>query len=192
MSNSEEAGQGMLEASPGAIALVMLFFLVVTLGFERLVHAVKHFLTKRKRFGLVAAVNSMSNEIMLLGLAALILVAIETPLTNKCARVETRMRPWLSHVHDCACCLTRTRGVTDCFLQERQCPSDFSERCNAYFEKSTRIADVAASDNALLYDTTPAATATAVPAHGHRRLAADAAPQVQPLAGSGPYPVSRP
>lgn len=101
----------------GAIALVMLFFLVVTLGFERLVHAVKHFLTKRKRFGLVAAVNSMSNEIMLLGLAALILVAIETPLTNKCARVETRMRPWLSHVHDCACCLTRTRGVTDCFLQ---------------------------------------------------------------------------
>jgi hypothetical protein len=27
------------------------------------------------------------------------------------------MRPWLDHVSGCACCLARTKGVSECFLE---------------------------------------------------------------------------
>lgn len=58
---------------------------------------------------------------MLLGVASLILTAAEPRLERLCLPAQNTMRPWLSHVADCACCLARTEGVSECFLQVRVC-----------------------------------------------------------------------
>jgi hypothetical protein len=60
---------------------------------------------------------------MLLGLASLLLMACEERIASTCvyapafATTSARLKPWLSRVEGCACCLQRTRGVSECFFQ---------------------------------------------------------------------------
>lgn len=110
---------GILEASPGAIALLIVFFLVVTLGIDHGLHHLKHYLKRRNKHGLLAAVTNLSNELMLLGVASLLLTAIEPAVTKVCLPAKSQMKPWLSNVQGCACCLTRTEGVSHCFIEVR-------------------------------------------------------------------------
>ncbi|KIY94682.1 hypothetical protein MNEG_13280 [Monoraphidium neglectum] len=58
----------------------MVFFLVVTLGLEASLHHIRAFLRRRRKAGLLAAVNHLSSELMLLGVASLILTALEPSL----------------------------------------------------------------------------------------------------------------
>jgi hypothetical protein len=95
----------------------MVFFLVVTLGLEASLHHIRAFLRRRRKAGLLAAVNHLSSELMLLGVASLILTALEPSLETVCLPARSQMRPWLDHVQGCACCLQRTHGISECYLQ---------------------------------------------------------------------------
>lgn len=113
----QQEESGILETSPGAIALLIVFFLVVTLGIEHGLHHLKNFLKRRNKHGLLAAVTNLANELMLLGVASLLLTAIAPAVTKICLPAKSQMRPWLSNVQGCACCLTRTEGVSHCFIE---------------------------------------------------------------------------
>lgn len=65
---------------------------------------------------------------MLLGLAVLLLNVCEDKIASTCYRIQTTgggggLQPWLSRVtgtkevQGCACCLAKTKGVSDCFLE---------------------------------------------------------------------------
>ncbi len=116
------SGTGILEASPGTLAVVIVFFLFVTLGTEHALRAVKRALARRRRLGLLAAVTNLANELMLLGLASLLLSALEPAVVKICSPATGRMEPWLTNVHGCACCLLRTEGVSRCFIEVRAHP----------------------------------------------------------------------
>lgn len=120
-----------MEASPGVISLIMFFFLVMTLGMEFFLERLRGWLRRRYKLGMLAAVNHLSSELMLLGAASLILTAMAPRLEHVCMPTKDTMRSWLSHVDSCACCLTRTRHISECFLESRMCPVDFKDRCNA-------------------------------------------------------------
>ncbi|KAI8463937.1 MAG: hypothetical protein J3K34DRAFT_462197 [Monoraphidium minutum] len=128
-SHNEELELSILEASPGVIAIIMIFFLVFTLGLEHALRAARAALRRRRKAGLLAALGHLSSELMLLGVASLVLTALQPQLEVICYPARHAMAPWLSHVDGCACCLTRTRGVSKCFLESRQCPADFASRC---------------------------------------------------------------
>ncbi|WIA19678.1 hypothetical protein OEZ85_005606 [Tetradesmus obliquus] len=130
--SSNPHARGLLETSPGAIAVIIVFFLVVTLGFEKGLHHVKHSLKRRKKLGLLAAVDNLSSELMLLSVATLLLTALAPAITTICMPQGNTYKPWLSNVKGCACCLAKTKGVTPCFMQERECPADFKKQCNPY------------------------------------------------------------
>ncbi|WIA19680.1 hypothetical protein OEZ85_005608 [Tetradesmus obliquus] len=173
--------RGILETSPAAIALLIVFFLLVTLGFEKGLHHARQSLRRRKKFGLLAAVNNLSNELMLLAVATLFLTALEPALTQICIPSGNTMPPWLANVNGCACCLAKTKGVTACFIEDRQCPADFQEQCNpeeAYFKahlkKSTTAKRFADAANATQSAANITAAGTPAVAHGKRRLAAAA------------------
>jgi hypothetical protein len=74
-------------------------------------------LQRRKKFGLLAAVNNLSNELMLLAVATLFLTALEPAITQICVPSGNSMPPWLANVNGCACCLAKTKGVTACFIE---------------------------------------------------------------------------
>jgi hypothetical protein len=90
---------------------------VVTLTLDFLLHRLRAFLRRRRKAGLLTAVNHLSGELMLLGVASLLLTAIEPRLEHICLKTGDAMRPWLFRVEGCACCLARTEGVSECFLQ---------------------------------------------------------------------------
>lgn len=69
-------------------------------------------------------------EIMLLGLAVLLLNVCENKISATCYKIQGHgggggLQPWLSNVvgtdkvKGCACCLAKTEGVTECFTQVR-------------------------------------------------------------------------
>jgi hypothetical protein len=73
----------------------------------------------RNKKGLLKATNNLANEIMLLGVASLLLMACTPALTRVCTPKEHTFKPWLYNVKPCACCLSRTKGVSPCFLKAR-------------------------------------------------------------------------
>jgi len=73
--------------------------------------------TYRNKKGLLKATNNLANEIMLLGVASLVLMACTPTLTRVCTPKAHTFRPWLDNVKPCACCLSRTKGVSPCFLK---------------------------------------------------------------------------
>jgi hypothetical protein len=67
---------------------------------------------------------------MLLGLAILLLNVCEDHIASTCYRVNPdngggALKPWLSRVvgtdqvQGCACCLAKTKGISDCFMEVR-------------------------------------------------------------------------
>lgn len=49
-------------------------------------------------------------------------------------------KTWLDHAKPCACCLTRTRGVTPCYIASRGCVSEpyLEQCCSEKFNGATR------------------------------------------------------
>eukprot|EP00882_Tetradesmus_deserticola_P030280 GHRQ01033981.1.p1 GENE.GHRQ01033981.1~~GHRQ01033981.1.p1 ORF type:complete len:226 (+),score=26.38 GHRQ01033981.1:198-875(+) len=178
-----EHTKGILETSPGAIAVILVFFLLVTLGFEKGLHYVRRSLRRRKKFGLLAAVNNLSSELMLLAVATLFLTALEPAITKICMPSGDTMKPWLAYVNGCACCLAKTEGVTACFIEDRQCPADFKEQCKseqallARLKKAITPKKGTDHRNASSADAGTNRTAAVTPSapHGKRRLTAAAA-----------------
>lgn len=76
-------------------------------------------LQRRKKLGLLAAVDNLSSELMLLSVATLLLTALAPAITTICMPQGNTYKPWLSNVKGCACCLAKTKGVTPCFMQVR-------------------------------------------------------------------------
>ncbi|GBF95378.1 hypothetical protein Rsub_07806 [Raphidocelis subcapitata] len=129
----------MLESSPAVIAVIMVFFLLVTTGLDAALRATRRALRRRRKLGLLAAVNHLSSELMLLAVASLVLTAVEPRLEHLCLPTKGTMRPWLIHVHGCACCLTRTAGVSECFLRDRECPATFADQCHALEDQAHAV-----------------------------------------------------
>ncbi|KAF6252972.1 hypothetical protein COO60DRAFT_478769 [Scenedesmus sp. NREL 46B-D3] len=185
--------RGILETSPGAIAVLIVFFLLVTLGFEKGLHHAQQSLRRRKKFGLLAAVNNLSSELMLLAVAALFLTALEPAITQICLPAGSPMKPWLANVNGCACCLAKTKGVTECFIEDRQCPADFKEQCNpeeAFFKarlrKAATLKRFAEHGNSSTAGTATNHTAAVAPPAGQgKRLLAAAAAAASPAALGG-------
>jgi hypothetical protein len=70
----------------GVIAVIMVFFLVVTLGLEHGLRLARRALARRNKAGLLAALNHLSSELMLLAVASLILTAVTPSLEHVCMR----------------------------------------------------------------------------------------------------------
>eukprot|EP00884_Botryococcus_braunii_P016874 jgi/Botrbrau1/3870/Bobra.0183s0094.1 len=121
---AEEEGTSVLETPPVFIALVFVFFLVVTLGFEKILHYIKHHLQHKGKHGLVAAMDAMSSELMLMGFATLILLVFQRDINRICVQSKRyEGKNWLDHVHGCACCLANTRDVSPCYFIAKGCQS---------------------------------------------------------------------
>jgi hypothetical protein len=75
------------------------------------------FLQRRKKFGLLAAVDNLSSELMLLSVAKLLLTALAPTITKIWMPSGNTYKPWLANVNGCACCLAKTKGVTPCFIE---------------------------------------------------------------------------
>lgn len=67
---------------------------------------------------------------MLLGLAILLLNVCEDSIASTCYKVNEQgdggaLKPWLSRVvgtkdvQGCACCLAKTKGISECFMEVR-------------------------------------------------------------------------
>eukprot|EP00775_Hariotina_reticulata_P006178 gene6178-6416_t len=182
-----EGDSGILEASPGALAVLVVAFLVITLGLERVLHVLRKWLQRvlllglalplvwdcdsfvnRNKRGLLAAVDNLASELMLLSVASLCLTALEPAVTKICLPAKNMLRPWLSNVQGCACCLARTQGVSECFLRDRMCPANFLELCGEHPPASPfakKIKSVAPSNLTATSSRAPKQAAPAPPAN---------------------------
>ena len=116
--SGSEGGTTILETPPYVIALVFFFFLVITLGFEKvssstcscnplavphqqahsadccspwclqLLQWLRQALQKRGKQGLLSAMANMQNELMCLGFATLILLLFQSNITSYCRELQ--------------------------------------------------------------------------------------------------------
>jgi hypothetical protein len=78
------AGYTLLETSPLVLAALLFTFIVFCYVVETALHMLEHYLLSQYRFGMVTALSNMRNELMLLGMASLILLACEDELASVC------------------------------------------------------------------------------------------------------------
>jgi hypothetical protein len=83
-------GTSILETSPLVLAGCMVFILGVTLFAEWLLHTLHHKLSKENRKGMLAALDAMKDELMLLGLAGLVLLSIGGTISRWCGESIAR------------------------------------------------------------------------------------------------------
>ncbi len=82
-------------SAPVILALCLTFFIIVSLAFEHVLHRIHHKLTKKGRTGMLSALDGMKNEVMLLGFASLMLMALEGPITSWCGESTRHLRSHL-------------------------------------------------------------------------------------------------
>lgn len=82
-------GTSILETSPLVLAACMVFILGVTLFAEWLLHTLHHKLLKENRKGMIAALDAMKDELMLLGLAGLVLLSVGSTISRWCGERST-------------------------------------------------------------------------------------------------------
>lgn len=80
------AGITVLETPTYIIALVFLIFLLGSVGIERLLHRLRHNLTKKGRIGLIACIDNMILELALLGLIGLLLTQLNSNISSICSK----------------------------------------------------------------------------------------------------------
>eukprot|EP00887_Chlorella_sp_A99_P007912 scaffold12.g7912.t1 len=127
------------------IALIFLFFLVLSTAFELAVHALERWCAHRGRPGLAAALRKLVAELTLLGFVSLVLMTFQarcrtrrllatSALTSLCAPYSSNAWDWtmLSQLNGCPCCLANTKGVNNdavcgCNAEEELCsaPGDY-------------------------------------------------------------------
>lgn len=135
----------------------------------------------------MAALDTMTTEIMLLGVATLFLSVIERSVGGACVPAkDLGLAVWADFVKGCACCLARTAGMTECFMRDRGCVS-----VGAVGACCDRLAAAAASSKPrghLRGATCPAASlAGVVAADGAHGPGVDAALAHDGGAAAGPH-----
>ena len=110
----------------------------------------------------------MMNEILLLGFASLLLLMVQKNVSGLCfAEGDYKLRTWLDSVDGCACCLSRTDGVSGCFLNARGCGSaEAMKACCAPLEGKGRTCDNPSYYEELLSAAGKSAAAAAAKALG--------------------------
>ncbi|KAK9811612.1 hypothetical protein WJX72_006963 [[Myrmecia] bisecta] len=131
-------GASFLETPTYFVAVVLFLFLAACLVFERTLHFLRKYLKKHNKHGLLAAVDCMATEVMLLGFVSLLLTALENDIAKICVP-NTHDTTWilagtLSH---CPCCMKQTRHLTECFLELQECGPGF---CNCGGRNDTCLA----------------------------------------------------
>jgi hypothetical protein len=112
------AGSSMLETSPLVLVAILSIFIAACFVIEFGLHKLEHHLARR--VGLLAALGNMKNEVMLLGLASLVLLAFEDELSSVCGKLTPERPP---------SCAAR-RGLY-CTLLCQNMSSTCSRRCIA-------------------------------------------------------------
>jgi hypothetical protein len=87
------AGSTVLETSPLILAALLSIFIVLCYIVETALHKLEHYLMGQYRFGMVTALSNMRNELMLLGMASLILLACEDELSRICGEPRLHAGP---------------------------------------------------------------------------------------------------
>ncbi|KAL3145465.1 Mlo15p, variant 2 [Trebouxia sp. C0010 RCD-2024] len=138
-----EEGVSILETESYIVALVFLIFLVLFVATEKLLEWRQANLTRRHKVGLLAALDAVKLELMLFGVASLLLKVLEDSITSICMPVPSS-HPWtiLSQLNGCECCLENTKGVSECFLEGSDCGANF---CNCNNANPSCLADQQAS-----------------------------------------------
>ncbi|EFN50723.1 hypothetical protein CHLNCDRAFT_55622 [Chlorella variabilis] len=132
---------GFLDVATYTLAGILLFFLVVSLTFERSTQWLMRYLKKRKRNGLAQAVSNLVLELTLVGLVSLLLIVLQDPIANICVPYSSStIQQWslIGNVPGCDCCLEDTDTVGSCFLASRQCGDDF---CNCGGKNASCLAE---------------------------------------------------
>lgn len=78
--------ESILETPSYVIALVLLIFQAIAVAFTFCVNQLKTFLRRRKRWGMLAAVEHSVMELTLLGFVSLCLIGLQKPLTRICGK----------------------------------------------------------------------------------------------------------
>ncbi|DBA84759.1 TPA: hypothetical protein ACH3X1_005802 [Trebouxia sp. C0004] len=118
----ETTGVSILETASYIIALVFLALLVLFVTFQKLLDWRREQLRKHHKVGLLAALEAVQSEIMLFGLASLLLNLFEAPIGSICIHAATSST-WtiLSQLNGCPCCLRNTKQVSKCWLEGEGC-----------------------------------------------------------------------
>ncbi|KAA6422761.1 MAG: hypothetical protein FRX49_07296 [Trebouxia sp. A1-2] len=122
----ETTGVSILETASYIIALVFLSFLVLFVAFEKFLEWRREQLRKHHKVGLLAALEAVQSEIMLFGLASLLLNLFEGPIVHAPSSSTWTI---LSQLNGCPCCLRNTKQVSDCWLEGEGCGSGLCN-CN--------------------------------------------------------------
>ena len=77
-----------LETPTYLLALLLLFFLVVSQLFERSAHALIRHFERRKRVGLAAATRTLVDELVLVGFVSLLLIAFQDSIAQICGEQQ--------------------------------------------------------------------------------------------------------
>ncbi|KAL0030493.1 hypothetical protein WJX79_009941 [Trebouxia sp. C0005] len=119
---SDETGASILETESYIIALVFLAFLALFITFEKVLEWRRASLKRRRKFGLLAAVEASTSELMLFGVASLLLTIFQDPIASICVKAPSSAS-WtiLSQLNGCPCCLKNTKSVTECFFEGEGC-----------------------------------------------------------------------
>jgi hypothetical protein len=121
--NSQES---ILETPTYSLTLLLLTFQVVSIIFTVIVKTIRYALKKRRRFGLLKAVDHSVHELTLLGFVSIILLSLERVITDICIDASFFRPDWtvLQSVYgknECPCCLENTKYVQKCVLEYASC-----------------------------------------------------------------------
>jgi hypothetical protein len=133
-----------LQTPTYVICLLLIFFLILTLGFEYTIHALQRTLRKRGREGLVQAVDKAVLELTLLGFVSLILILFQDYIPEICIKYKDSQAEWtlLENLSGCPCCLSTTYGITTCAMMSHTCAFNETTKqpfcgCNLGWPEST-------------------------------------------------------
>ncbi|KAI8105738.1 hypothetical protein M9434_000320 [Picochlorum sp. BPE23] len=143
------AEESVLETPTYSIALILLAFQVVSVVFSLIVKGIQRALLKRRKVGMLAAVNHSVHELTLLGFVSLVLIALQNTITNICVDKGYFDTSWtvLSSVYSegyCPCCLEHTNSVQQCVLEYAACGNSLEPFCNCDMKDPSCVGEVAA------------------------------------------------
>jgi hypothetical protein len=81
-------GFSIAETSPLILTVALAFFIVVSFSLEYGLHRLHHKLAHQLRLGMLAALDNMKNELMLLGVASLLLITFENTISSWCGESQ--------------------------------------------------------------------------------------------------------
>lgn len=140
----EGLNASVLETPTFVLALVLCFFVLVTLALQHVYLGIQHWLRRSGREGLALAVEKMVLELTLLGFVSLILLLFQTNLPEVCIPYKGEGQEWtlLSNMGSCPCCLKDTAGLTTCAQMYQGCAVNGTTRqpfcgCDVGWSEST-------------------------------------------------------